>query len=584
MESGRSARGLMDGGVIYLRPEAYDPEKRSGRALLAHEVAHVGQRQRPPSPSLGAPGTAEQEASSIGRAFAAGHAFARPRVALPPTAIAAQDHDEDPNAEVQAAPPVVWPAGMVSLIADAFAGMPTQDEATAWTRAALLRLDGAHNYLGRSHDLMFDVLDFQMEVVTLTLAEPDGRSAEAARQLRDWIFSAMGALTFDSLTDAELDGLVTLAGAQPKTTLDAIKGDHPATWESWFSRIVHRKRANDGNDAALRLQSLMNPLPVTAEHIEQYVEQYRNLAIQLDLTRPGAAPPEQRDVNVTLSTPYAITSRGNIGGDDREVRAAKASPAEYVVDVQAFLGEQARRDELSELYFQTYDATPGDDAAKNAAAQQAVQARAQEILSENRFGVDCSGMVTQILGAASPEIRDTMVEASIYDNFDEMVRNNANVRALTSNASGGASGRYASRLRDLNSAAPGTMIQIGTGHIAILVRNDMYTLATLPADVSANRVTIVNHLGIANQDDTRVRVVKYAHSIDANRADDAQNGGQRRYENDNMPGPHRAWAVFPAAAADITDNPVWKLEPAGVNINFTGLYVLTQRQLVPEVP
>lgn len=83
--SARGARGLMDGGVVYLNPASYDPTTAEGRYLLGHEVVHLAQR-----PERGANNLqqisktgAEQEAASLGRAFAAGRSITKPKIGLP---------------------------------------------------------------------------------------------------------------------------------------------------------------------------------------------------------------------------------------------------------------------------------------------------------------------------------------------------------------------------------------------------------------------------------------------------------------------------------------------------------------------
>ena len=86
--SAEGARGLMEGGVVHLHPAHYAPERPEGRALLAHEVAHVAQRARTGSPR-GSQATAEAEARSIGAAFGAGARVAPPKAALSLQAVAA---------------------------------------------------------------------------------------------------------------------------------------------------------------------------------------------------------------------------------------------------------------------------------------------------------------------------------------------------------------------------------------------------------------------------------------------------------------------------------------------------------------
>lgn len=95
----RGASGLMDGGVVYLHPTAYDPDTASGRYLLGHEMVHMAQR----SEFSGAPSTiskqgAEAEAAQLGAQFAAGQSIGRPQFGLP-----AMDAAADTDASQQQA-------------------------------------------------------------------------------------------------------------------------------------------------------------------------------------------------------------------------------------------------------------------------------------------------------------------------------------------------------------------------------------------------------------------------------------------------------------------------------------------------
>jgi len=98
----RAARGLAADGTIWLDPARYDPLRADGRALLAHEAAHVAQRaeartrpdRRPPSLA-----EAEWEAAAVAAAVHEGRTPPLPRATLPPGAPAA-----DTGAAV-AAPP-----------------------------------------------------------------------------------------------------------------------------------------------------------------------------------------------------------------------------------------------------------------------------------------------------------------------------------------------------------------------------------------------------------------------------------------------------------------------------------------------
>jgi hypothetical protein len=91
---GRGARGLQEGRTVFLNPNAYDPETRSGRALLGHEVAHVAQRADKNRAAIATgthanKGAAEHEAAGVGAAFGAGQGISRTESILPAHDIAA---------------------------------------------------------------------------------------------------------------------------------------------------------------------------------------------------------------------------------------------------------------------------------------------------------------------------------------------------------------------------------------------------------------------------------------------------------------------------------------------------------------
>lgn len=104
---GLGARGLAAGGAIWLDPARYDPGSRSGRALLAHEAAHVAQRaetrtrpdRRPPSLA-----EAEREAATVAQAVLEGRPPPLPVATLPLGAVAADTGVAVAEPQPQAAP------------------------------------------------------------------------------------------------------------------------------------------------------------------------------------------------------------------------------------------------------------------------------------------------------------------------------------------------------------------------------------------------------------------------------------------------------------------------------------------------
>ncbi|PIE18510.1 MAG: hypothetical protein CSA66_04690 [Proteobacteria bacterium] len=105
--------GLMSDGTVFLNPEIYDPETPQGRGLLAHEVAHIAQRENTlrgaahVEPSIVA---AEREAHGIMHQFAQGGTVQAPLASLDRYDKAACEPQAEPDKEgsttVDKIPPV----------------------------------------------------------------------------------------------------------------------------------------------------------------------------------------------------------------------------------------------------------------------------------------------------------------------------------------------------------------------------------------------------------------------------------------------------------------------------------------------
>src|SRR5205814_1447192 len=90
----RGSRGVAWGGSIWLDPGRYDPGRADGRALLAHEAAHVAQRAETRlRPDRAAPSLrdAEREAAAVADAVREGRTPPRPAATLPFGLAAADD-------------------------------------------------------------------------------------------------------------------------------------------------------------------------------------------------------------------------------------------------------------------------------------------------------------------------------------------------------------------------------------------------------------------------------------------------------------------------------------------------------------
>ncbi|MEU1372253.1 DUF4157 domain-containing protein [Streptomyces triculaminicus] len=86
----RGARGLLADGVIWLHPDRYDPATAAGRALLAHEAAHLAQSgARSHLAPVATLTDAEAEAARAATDFAEGRELTAASVALPDGAAAA---------------------------------------------------------------------------------------------------------------------------------------------------------------------------------------------------------------------------------------------------------------------------------------------------------------------------------------------------------------------------------------------------------------------------------------------------------------------------------------------------------------
>lgn len=81
----RGLLGLMREGKVYLDPDTYDPSVPDGRALLAHELVHVAQRdqQRRGANTVSDSAEAELEAHELAGQAALGQALTPPTVGLP---------------------------------------------------------------------------------------------------------------------------------------------------------------------------------------------------------------------------------------------------------------------------------------------------------------------------------------------------------------------------------------------------------------------------------------------------------------------------------------------------------------------
>lgn len=105
---GHAARGIALDGRVYLDPAGPDPDTVQGRALLAHELAHIVQQRNgrtgPPVQRADI-GAAEAEAASIANAVATGDALWRPVARLPAGHIA-RDADAPAGTQPQPGAPV----------------------------------------------------------------------------------------------------------------------------------------------------------------------------------------------------------------------------------------------------------------------------------------------------------------------------------------------------------------------------------------------------------------------------------------------------------------------------------------------
>jgi Domain of unknown function (DUF4157) len=90
----RGARGLMEGGRIYLHPSRYQPKSDEGRYLLAHEATHIAQLTAPtehPVSAARAVLEAEREADEVAAAFVRARPIRLPQHRVPVERIMAQE-------------------------------------------------------------------------------------------------------------------------------------------------------------------------------------------------------------------------------------------------------------------------------------------------------------------------------------------------------------------------------------------------------------------------------------------------------------------------------------------------------------
>lgn len=478
--------------------------------------------------------------------------------------------------------------GPDNLIAGLFPTQPDSESVTATVRIALLSIQTEGEtpltppLLGRRAALLEAADAFETHVSELASASSPAISGELASTAMATAAAIRGSaegLTVESLSVDEDSHLLNMAESRPKPILDALITDYgEGTRNTWFVHIIQKERIRNGERAALQLQSQMDPLMMTPDAIEDIVEAYQNINIQLEFPMP--TPPDQTGENeeaqpegeaidaetgpvaFTVQTPYDMntdsfptTINFTVSGVETDeeaaseafslVRVAKGNPEQTQIVFQAFL--ETKQEELGEIYLTTFEAD-GEEAAIAA-----VEARAQEMLSETGLGVDCSGFVTTVL------ISDPAFLQALRDHGWTTITNGSNVASLT--------GTYSSELEDLSSAVSGTLIHMGSVHVGVIVSNEEVSLASLPAEIAGNQAAIRSTLGLPESPTPSVRVVQYAHSISTT-------------EENRLPGPHVGWAVYrviaDGGANRIYDDTVWIEDEQPASLN--SLHTVTRQE------
>lgn len=281
----RGANGLAEGNTVYLHPSRYRPEAREGRALLAHEVAHVAQTANAPRSPLATPQAreaAEREANRVAEAFAA-RAAVRPAVRWLPATAAAADTDFQKKLE-QAV--VTGREREMDAIRGLLSGLWISDGDVFGVLRILETMDFAVaravvHALG--HKVRYELCD---NINTVHLERMRKQVFACYAALEDHEF---GAIDDDVLADGPMDGLDRQEKEAALRTIQHLKEKQK------------RKLLRSGNRLAIKKLILApDPLPADAEVIakqeQEILEQETRLAGQREEIKKFREDPDTLQV------------------------------------------------------------------------------------------------------------------------------------------------------------------------------------------------------------------------------------------------------------------------------------------------
>ena len=357
---GRGARALASGTTIWVDPRRYDPGRADGRALLAHEAAHVAQREqartrpdrRPPSLA-----EAEREAAAVAAAIREGRDPPLPLATLPAGAVAA-----DTGAAVADAP-----------------APPQQDAAPR---------DPLATYRGWSR---------QLDALVDSVRKVHARRIAQIEDKLDGLW----------ISDGDVDAVLT--------TLEPIPYEHAAALVRGLPDPRRRDLA-DNISPSHRRQYRATVLAVTAGLLPSELHTQRDAFDEMSL---AALTPEERFLAIVVLLGLAPSTRARLLADSTRRDEIVALLAGNAPDAVKLAAERLERRGAIDAQRAAEEGLDGDPAAQD--RLNALQALLRDPTAK-QAGDALDDLAALHGGAASPQFRYTVERLEQVGAVDRMLR------------------------------------------------------------------------------------------------------------------------------------------------------------------
>jgi outer membrane protein OmpA-like peptidoglycan-associated protein len=287
----RGLAGLMQDGEIQLDPTYFDPATHSGKALLAHEMVHVAQRDLSSSTHHRRnPAAAEVEAHTLGARIAAGAPIASPQVALGQGDAAGCGPMEMNERRTEPEPE---PEPVPQRVPEVPPGETTQTV----TEPPVYRIV--------QNRIEIPLIQYHVDKDRITETEPDARPI--MRQLADTL------KMYPEITKVRIEGFTSTTGSnEHNLALSQRRADHTREWlqnEEGVQQVAFETRGHGENASRLRVQ--------TGDGVEN--DQNRRTEITIVEVEGRPAPPNWHPTRKVLVSPGRTIIR-HLDAEGRVVR------------------------------------------------------------------------------------------------------------------------------------------------------------------------------------------------------------------------------------------------------------------------